>query len=360
MKPPDDHAALARTLARWFLASARRLPWRDRPLTQRREAWRVLVSEVMLQQTQASRVADRFDAFLARFPTPGVMADADERGVLAAWSGLGYYRRARLLHAAARAIVDAHDGRVPGTVEALRALPGIGRYSAGAIASLAFHVRAPAVDANVRRVLLRIRGIDAAGREGDDAAWSEAERLVSRARRTPAGVINESLIELGATICTSRAPGCGECPVRERCRARAEGRQHDIPARAARPRRRDLYCDALVVRDRRGRVLVEERPARGMWGGLWQAPTLERVDRHTRPAELVRTLGVGAALPSGARARAAFTFDTTHRRCRFRVFHTRAGGAAPAGRRWATRAQLAALALATPQRRILLGARARA
>ncbi len=185
---PD--AAIARSLIRWFRATARDLPWRDRPLGAGRDPYRVLVSELMLQQTQASRVAERFDRFLERFPTVGALAAADEAEVLALWSGLGYYRRARLLHGAARAIVGEHAGRFPDRAATLAGLPGVGRYTAGAVASLSFLERTPAVDANVLRVILRLEG--------------RGCRRTTRGRRPCAGP--------GPRLCTRRPPARGRPP----------------------------------------------------------------------------------------------------------------------------------------------------
>src|SRR5690606_18237159 len=162
-------------LCRWFHDHAREMPWRILP----RDPYHALVSEFMLQQTQVSRVLEKFPAFLARFPTLRHLARADEQDVLAAWSGLGYYRRARNLHAAARAIADRFDGRVPASADDLRSLPGVGRYTAGAVASIVFNQPVPIVDGNVARVLIRLEGRDLAADEGQPWAWTRAAELVA-------------------------------------------------------------------------------------------------------------------------------------------------------------------------------------
>lgn len=310
-----------------------------------------MVSELMLQQTQVSRVSERFVSFMDRFPNVRSLARADEEDVLAEWSGLGYYRRARLLHAAARAVVDEHDARMPTDPDQLRRLPGVGRYTAGAIASLAFGVRAPIVDGNVARVLLRIDGRDTSPDDPKTVSWvwSRSADLVERAE-SPA-VFNEALMELGATVCTPRSPACAACPLRASCRARAEGRQEEIPPPKKQAKRRELFCDALRVEDARGRLLVERRGAGGLWAGLWQAPTLERDDRHCRPAELRRALALDRA-----QRLAEFTHQTTHRIVRFRVWiGTLAGDSPPTRGEWKSPPSVARLALSSPQRRILLG-----
>lgn len=345
---------LVRRVARWFRASARPLPWRTTP----RDPYWSLVSEMMLQQTQVSRVLEKFGAFVARFPTVSDLARADERDVLAAWSGLGYYRRARFLHAAAKVIHECHDARVPGDLASLLALPGLGRYTAGAIASIVFDRPAPIVDGNVARVLLRVSARPMATDKGMAWVWKQAEALVALAHEHAlVAPFNEGLMELGATVCTPASPRCESCPVRSICRARAEGKQASIPRPKARARTRTLVCDVAVVDDGCGRFLVERRGLGGMWAGLWQAPTFEHADLESprRLAALLKLRGVRLGGASGE-----FEHITTHRRVIFRVRFARATrpeGLLSAGseRRWATRDELAELALSSPQRRILLG-----
>src|SRR5690606_18318055 len=217
--PPADASRdrrIVRDLCRWFARAARDLPWRALP----RDPYRALVSEFMLQQTQVSRVLEKFGPFLERFPSVEALAAADEGQIAAAWSGLGYYRRARHLQAAARAIVAEHGGRVPTKAATLENLPGIGRYTAGAISSIVFGEPVPVVDGNVTRVVLRIEGRDLPQEAPATArfVWERAAALVEVAAGTKAkgigpGFLNEALMELGATVCVPRSPRCLECPI---------------------------------------------------------------------------------------------------------------------------------------------------
>ncbi len=320
--PFDGACGLSSALEAWFPAAARTLPWRTE-----RSGYRALVSELMLQQTQVSRVLGAFDRFVARFPDPRALAEAPEDEVLALWQGLGYYRRARLLQAAARAVCDRHGGTVPDDPEALRALPGVGRYTAGAIASIAFGRREPIVDGNVLRVLSRVAG--RASRAGDAAderwAWEQAGRLVEAA--TDPGVANEALMELGATVCTPAAPRCDACPLAGRCAARRAGTQASIPLPRRPAARRTLHWHALVDSGPAG-LLLEQRPSRGLWAGLLQPPTAE-ADAPVATPELSERWG------TEIREVGAFVHVTSHRDVSFRVFVPRAGGAAsvPGARR---------------------------
>jgi A/G-specific adenine glycosylase len=275
----DAHRAEAQaSLLRWFAAHARDLPWRHN-----RTPYRVWVSEVMLQQTQVETVRDYFLRFMERFPTVEALAAASQEEVLKVWDGLGYYRRARMLHAAAQEVVTQHDGALPTDVEALEALPGIGPYTGGAIASLAFGIPAPAVDGNVRRVMARVMA---------QARPTPAEQRAAVAALIPEeepGAFNEALIELGATLCRPQQPRCLLCPWREFCRARQMGRQEDFPA--PRERREIPHYDvtaAVTVCD--GDVLIARRPAEAMLGGLWEFPGGKRQDGETLPAALQREL----------------------------------------------------------------------
>ena len=353
----DRDRALVRALLRWFQANARELPWRDRPLGSPRDPYRVLVSELMLQQTQASRVTERFEEFVNRFPTVEALARADEPDVLALWSGLGYYRRARLLHAAARAIADQHGGRFPREPDQLASLPGLGRYTAGAVASLAFLKRTPAVDANVARVMLRLEGRELASQDPSavSLAWSRAEALhaaAPRARPTPS-LLNEALIEFGALICTPRAPRCTECQVSDHCRAFAEGSQGRIPTPKTPAARKPLFFASVIVRDQRGRIAVVRRPSEGLWAGLHESPTIERADRHATTTEIRR----GLRLPPGRGTLtrvASFEVQTSHRDCAFEVFRGACPPEPPVSWRFLHPSRIAGLGLSTPQRRILL------
>lgn len=310
--PRDARATadMARRIERWFASAARPLPWR-----RRRSGWRALVAEIMLQQTQASRVAERFEAFIRRFPSPRAMSDSSEHDVLAAWQGMGYYRRAKLLRLAAIEIMSKHRGRVPRRAEALRTLPGVGRYTAGSIASIVFGEREPIVDGNVARVVLRVRGVEKPLRDpGAEAqCWREAEALV-RAATSP-GALNEGLMELGATVCTPRAPRCGACPIRTMCRAHSDGTTERIPAPPRTKAPRLVRVRSLVVR-RGDRVLLEQRPAEGMWPSMWEPPALDRAPVKRRGQVVIPGLGPVRAW----RAAGTLRHRTTHRDFRFRVF----------------------------------------
>jgi A/G-specific adenine glycosylase len=252
---------LSSRLLSWFDARRRDLPWRNDP-----DPYRVWVSEVMLQQTRVEAVVPYYLAWLRRFPSIDALADADLGEVLKGWEGLGYYARARNLHRAARLVRERHGGQLPADPEALRALPGIGEYTAGAIASIAFGLPVPAVDGNVRRVLSRLFDLE-------DPTPVELRRLA--AELVPAdrpGDFNQALMELGATTCTPRSPACEACPAAELCRARAAGTQAERPRRRrAKPLPEDGVGTAVVVSPA-GRVLLTRRPEHGLLGGLWEFP----------------------------------------------------------------------------------------
>jgi A/G-specific adenine glycosylase len=253
-------AVIRQALLRWYDTQRRDLPWR-----RDRDPYRVWVSEVMLQQTRVDTVVPYYQRWLARFPDINALAGASSEEVLEMWTGLGYYRRARDLHQAARVVRDVHDGAVPADERVLRALPGIGAYTAGAIASIAFDRPAPAVDGNARRVLARLHDLA-------DPAHTELERCASAlvGGERP-GDLNQALMELGATVCTPRAAACERCPVSRWCRARALGTILDRPA----PRRRGRvprYRVGTAVVVAGGAALVARRPVAGMLGGMWEFP----------------------------------------------------------------------------------------
>lgn len=321
VRPCVDPAA-QRALLRWYKAHRRDLPWRRAPHAG--DPYAVLVSEAMLQQTRVDVVVAYYEAWMRRFPTVEALARAPEREVLAAWSGLGYYRRARNLHAAARTVVQDLAGRVPDDVEGLRALPGVGPYTAGAVASIAFARAVAAVDGNVIRVLARqgaLRGAaqDAALRRRVDAA---AAALAGRQRHP--GDWNQALMELGATVCTPRAPDCGRCPVARTCAARGQGVQTGIPApRARKAPAWEPHHAAYVTRRRRGQL--EVLLARGEPGGLLDAMrVLPGGSQDDALADLVlRTTGIAVQVgPVAASVRHAFS----HRRWNVAVHTARAVG----------------------------------
>lgn len=306
----------------------------------------------MLQQTQVARVLERFPAFIASFPTLPDLAAAPLSKVLAAWSGLGYYRRARNLHAAAKHIVENFNGQVPRDAATLQTLPGVGRYTAGAISSIVFHEPAPIVDGNVARVLMRLRGTSFphASPKALRWAWTQAEDLIESAAGLDPAPLNEGLMELGAVICTPRSPACTSCPLSNRCIAFKKSLQNQIPAPRPAPTLSRRFCEVVIVRDPRGRLLVEQRPHTGMWAGLWQAPTWERTGRAARAAEV--QAWIGAAVTKRSRFRHA----TSHRDMRFTVWE--AATVPPAlrtTRKLLSPSRIRSLALSSPQERILLG-----
>ncbi len=257
----------ARRLLGWFDHSGRKdLPWQQAP-----DPYRVWVSEIMLQQTQVVTVIPYYQRFMARFPDCAALAAAGEEEVLAHWSGLGYYSRARNLHRAARMIREEYGGEFPHTLEALMALPGIGRSTAGAILSLALGQRHPILDGNVKRVLSRFHAL--AGWPGKRAVelqlWQHAEA------HTPprhCAEYTQAIMDLGATVCTRKRPRCEACPVNADCQAYLRGGQENFPEprpRKTLPRRKTVM---LVIRNGAGEVLLQKRPPAGIWGGLWSFP----------------------------------------------------------------------------------------
>jgi len=262
---PEKPDLLASQLVRWFKKSARDLPWR-----RTRDPYAIWLSEVMLQQTRVETVIPYYERFLSHFPTVQDLARADIDTVLSLWSGLGYYRRARELHRCANEIVAKYNGVFPSDIEGLRSLRGIGPYTAGAIASIAFDKPVPLVDGNVARVLSRLFTIeqDMKSTAGMKEAWSTAEKVVPK---DEPGAFNQALMELGATICTPRDPGCLVCPVRDLCRARAQGRERDLPIMSAKKASPKVPMVAAVI-EHEGKILFARRKEGGLFGGLWEPP----------------------------------------------------------------------------------------
>ena len=360
VRDPAHDARLVRDLCRWFEVSARDLPWRKTGNAGKRDPYRSLVSEFMLQQTQVSRVLEKFGPFIERFPTLSALASADEDDVLAMWSGLGYYRRARSLHHCAQE-ASTRFGELPVSVDDLVSLKGIGRYTAGAIASIVHNEPAPIVDGNVERVLLRIEGQPFRAGEPDtrDWCWDRAEGLVkqaakSRAKSVSPAAFNEALMELGALVCTPRSPSCLTCPLRTDCRACQTGQQHEIPAPKARQARKPLYMACAIVENKKSQLLISQRPKGGLWGGLWEVPGLES-DSPVPIEALAARLGVAT---KDLIRHNEFVFETTHRSVKVEVYRaTRAGSVT--GGRWVTRNELETLALGSLQSRVIASLTAR-
>jgi A/G-specific adenine glycosylase len=285
-------------LLAWFAQEKRDLPWRKEP----RDPYRVWISEVMLQQTRVDVVVPYYQRFLERFPTLRALAQAPLDDVLALWSGLGYYARARNLHKAAQAAGAA----LPRSCAELRELPGFGPYTAAAVASLAFNEDVPLVDGNVARVLARVRALRGDARE---RSWKIAAEILPPGR---AGAFNEALMELGATVCTPRCPDCPRCPIRTLCAVRVKGLDPQrFPAPRKKPARPLLEWDALALIRADGAVLLARRPAGSLFAGLWDLPQ---------------------ATPSGIRihgktvARGAVEQTLTHREVRVMIRSARASG----------------------------------
>jgi A/G-specific adenine glycosylase len=255
---------IRRTLLDWYDRHRRPLPWRDNL-----DPYRVLVSEVMLQQTRAETVGPYFERWTARFPTVEALADSDQEEVLGLWSGLGYYSRARNLHRTAMIVCDQHEGRIPDSAEALRGLPGIGEYTAGAVASIAFGRCEPAVDGNARRVLSRLFDLEA-------PTPGELQRLagVLVADKRP-GDFNQALMELGARVCRPRSPDCESCPLRAVCLSHARGTVALRPPPRPRGAIPTYAIGTAVIVSSTDKTLLVRRPENGLLGGMWEYPGLE-------------------------------------------------------------------------------------
>jgi len=307
-----------RALLEWYGQSRRDLPWR-----RTRDPYAIWVSETMLQQTRVDTVLPYYARFLRELPDVMSLAGAPEERVLALWSGLGYYRRARMLHAAAKTVAGEHGGRLPEEADALRRLEGVGAYTAGAIASIAFGKRAALVDGNVARVLARLFAIedDVKRTAGTARVWAIAERLVAEVDG-PVGDWNQALMELGAMVCTPRDPRCGDCPVAAGCEARALGIAGELPRVSAKRRPLTVKRVALVIASASHVVLARRRRG-ALFGGLWEPPLAEGVD----PRPLASALGIRTALRASGRV----VHVLSHRRMEVDVFVTALGKR----RRWA-------------------------
>ncbi len=364
--PPGDRASrgkgeFARRVAAWQAEHGRHdLPWQRDP-----DPYRVWLSEVMLQQTQVATVIPYYERFVARLPDVGALAAASEDEVLALWSGLGYYSRARNLHRCAKLVVERHGGRFPSDPAGLAALPGIGRSTAAAIAVFAFGGRAAILDGNVRRVLARVFGV-----EGDPASVATQRRLWEIAERELPGRdlpgYTQGLMDLGATVCTRARPACARCPVSGLCEALATDRIDELPGR--RRRRASPLREAvlLVVRGEAGLFLVK-RPADGIWGGLWSVPEVSLArpgdEEATAPA-MVLDAAAGLAGELGLasaprRVLPAFEHVFTHFRLRAHPVLVDARGAPsriaaePASGRWWREDEIAGAPLPAPIRTLI-------
>ncbi len=344
-------AALRRPLLAWYRRHRRDLPWRRTS-----DPYAIWVSEVMLQQTTVRAVQPYYEAFLARFPDVHALAEAPEQDVLALWSGLGYYHRARNLHRGARHVVGRHGGAFPRTLEAALAVPGVGLYTASAILSIAYGAALPVVDGNVRRVLARAHALRGKKWVRDAPYYNLAEELLDR---DSPGDWNQALMELGATVCLPRRPACPACPWRDDCRARAAGIQEDLPESRRRRAPVDVTVAAVVV-ERRGRVLLVRRSEGRLMGRFWEVPQTSLEGRGL--ADLVEEVRArhGLEVEPGAlvaRARHAITF----RRIRVEAYEGRLRREPPRDPErfmWAGPDELASLPMSSLTRKVIAGARA--
>jgi A/G-specific adenine glycosylase len=343
-----EAAGLRRTLLAWYDRNRRDLPWRHT-----RDPYRIWVSEVMLQQTTVKAVLPYYGAFLERFPTLTALAEEPEDEVLAAWSGLGYYHRARNLHRGAQHVAERHAGAFPQTLEAALAVPGVGLYTASAVLSIAHGLALPVVDGNVRRVLARLLALRGPAYKKDGAYYNRAEELIDPKRP---GDWNQALMELGATVCLPRKPACPACPLRQRCEARARGLVAELPE--SRKRREPVNVTvkaALVERD--GRVLLVRRAEGRLLGRMWEVPQTS-LDTRGRP-DLAREVEEQHGLrvvpgPLAVRARHAVTY----RRITLEGYRTRLRPPVPDDPErflWARPDEVAKLPVASSTRKLLRG-----
>lgn len=311
----DAPETLRDLLAAWYHLRRRQLPWREDP-----SPYRVWISEIMLQQTQVATVLPYFERFLAAFPDVESLAQAPEDAVLALWSGLGYYRRARFLHAAAKRVVDDFDGVLPKTPEALRELPGIGRYTSAAIASVAHGFPAAVVDGNVNRVIARLLALDLAVnvRAGEKVIEATADALLDR---DDPSSHNQAMMELGALVCSPRNPLCEACPLREDCRARLQGDVHGYPVKKKKAKSKAVHEVAGLWTREDGAILLAQRPRDVLLGGLWELPGATVAAGGSRKTALVHgwqeRLGVGA---SAGTLRGSVTHVFTHRKLTLDIY----------------------------------------
>ncbi|MCC6444188.1 MAG: A/G-specific adenine glycosylase [Armatimonadetes bacterium] len=354
----EVRAAFQEALLGWFRAHQRDLPWR-----RTKDPYGIWISEIMLQQTQVATVVPYYERFLARFPTVRALAEAPLEDVLALWAGLGYYSRARNLHKAAQEIVKNYNGQFPEEYEAVLGLPGVGRYTVGAILSIAYNRRVPLLDGNVMRLLTRVFAVRGDPRYGrvHELLWAVAEALIPERN---AGDFNQSLMELGALVCIPDAPRCRACPLDSLCLARQLDIQTELPERAKGPDAEYVEgVSAVIVRG--DTLLIARRFPEGLWGGLWEFPRGTRVPEETL-AEAARravreTVGCEAEIGSEV---ARVKHGIAHRRITLHAFEGRilSGDPKPLAYQsvqWTTLEEMDRYPLSSPQARIVLALRPR-
>lgn len=352
MLPCSLKTSFAPRLIAWQQRHGRHdLPWQNTT-----DAYRIWLSEIMLQQTQVGTVIPYYERFLQQFPTVAALAAAPQDAVMALWSGLGYYTRARNLHRCAQQVVAEHDGQFPRDIEALASLPGIGRSTAAAIAAFAYGTHAAILDGNVKRVLTRVFGIE--GYPGqmrvERELWQLADSLLPA---TDLQAYTQGVMDLGATVCVRGRPLCSACPFADDCVARATGRERVLPTGKPRKAIPEKDCHVLVMRDDQ-RILFERRPDSGIWGGLWSLP--EFAPPTATPSEAVSPGDIADAAQRFGQVReiermAAFSHTFTHFKLNLQpwlITLTQAGGPQGANQAWLASHEIAAAGLPAPIRRI--------
>jgi A/G-specific adenine glycosylase len=318
MTLPARNQKIQTKLLHWYKKEGRSLPWRKT-----HDAYAIWVSETMLQQTQVSTVIPYYRKFLKTFPTVRRLAKANLSEVLKVWEGLGYYSRARNLHRAAGVVADRFDGKIPDRSEELLTLPGIGRYTAGAVLSIAFNREAPILDGNVKRVLSRLFAIgeDIKNKKTEARLWHLSESLIPKGR---AGSFNQAVMDLGATICTPQKPQCPLCPLKGLCKAKASGEPERFPMKKGKKEIPHVEAVSAVI-ERSGKVFLRQRPLTGLLGGLWEFPDWKIKDKEDLELKLIKDvkkeLGIEIAVkkPIGT-----FRQTFSHFKLTLHVYHCQA------------------------------------
>jgi A/G-specific adenine glycosylase len=333
----EKYKQITRSIEKWFSTEAQEFPWRceDTP-------WGRLVSEFMAQQTQIARVAERWPFVMERFPTPDRLAKSDEQNILSLWQGLGYYRRAKHLKKAAEMIMDEFGGEVPDDVDALMQLPGVGKYTAGAIASIAFGSREPIVDANVHRVLCRLWNHKEEWAPSK-WTWKIAEQLV-KACNSPK-VFNEGLMEFGAVICTPKSPACSDCPLQMNCSSYAKKTQDKVPPPKKSLQKKRVFHYAVVLQNGK-KIAFERRADQGLWASMWQVPTIDSIEELS-----AKEVSVKLQLESPLIEMGIFEHVLSHRVVSFTVFSCKVGRDNRFS--WFNQEAIKELPLASAQRKVL-------
>ena len=365
-----DVNEITHRLENWYRTNKRALPWRfsahSKKISRAQRGYYALVAEAMLQQTQVSRVIDRFRQFIKIYPNFNSLAEAQEQDILAQWQGLGYYRRAKNLHAASKIIALNFNSTVPDTINTLLSLPGVGRYTAGAIASIAYGKRVPLVDGNVKRVIARLSAYPHStdDRAGENHIWQTAGLLVSKSNQP--GQFNQALMELGSLIClpTENRAKCEHCPVRQQCAAFQSNRVAQIPKPKKPPIQKNIYAASIIIRNNRANWLMVKRPRRGLWASMWQVPTLERekkshINRTTIEQFIQNEIGYHIAnnvsnknTPTLTKIN-AFIHQTSHRRINFTVWELKQFQGRKKVGRWLNQKELQSHPISNAQRKIL-------